>query len=757
MASLHFKRVAMLVQILSIMTTKKSQGGFITNVLAIFSNNPFKARNYKQTASLLGIKDKASKDLLISVLYELKQQGTLKEVKPGKFILSPDKVPEVSAFKKYITGILDLKQTGKAWVITEELGHDVYISQNNTGKAFDGDKVKVYIFPKRSGRKTEGQVIEVLERSRTRFVGIYKASKDYGFVIPDNPGINVDLFIPAGNDLSAQTGDKVVVEMEEWPEHSRNPFGRITEVLGKPGNNNVEMQSILVEYNFPLSFKPETEKEAELIPFEIPETEIKSRRDFRDIFTITIDPADAKDFDDALSLRVLPDGTYEVGVHIADVSYYVKPGSPLDKEAFERGTSIYLVDRTIPMLPEKLSNHVCSLRQGEEKLCFSTVFILDDKAHIVSEWFGKTIIKSDRRYAYEEVQEMIEGADGDYKQNILILNRLATCLRNERYKRGSINFESQEVKFYLDENGKPTGVYIKEQKEAHRLIEDFMLLSNRRVAEFIGSKKGKEKSPTFVYRIHDAPSPEKLNTFAQFVSKLGYNLKISSRKNIASSLNKLLDDVAGKGEERMISGIAIRTMAKAVYSTHNIGHYGLSFPFYTHFTSPIRRYPDLMVHRLLFDYMHGAASVDEEMFESMCKHSSDMEKRAMEAERASIKYKQAEFLLDHVGEEFDALISGVSKWGIYAELIGNRCEGLIRMNALDDDFYYLDEDNYQIIGQRWGRTYRLGDAIKVKVRNVDMQKKQIDFDLISQGQPPVPSTIKKERKIKSSGRPQRHR
>ncbi len=713
-------------------TIKRSGSNFVNNVLAVFGNSPLKALNYKQVASSMGVKDKATRDMIYSVLYELREQGTIQEVKPGKFLLNPKHISKVSSYKKFVIGIVDMKQTGKAYVSSTELGEDVYVSPNNTGHSLDGDKVKVYLFPKRSGRKTEGQIVEVLERNRSRFVGTIQITRNYAFLIPDNTAIPVDIFIPPDKIGTAKNGEKVVAKITEWPEHSRNPFGEIIAVLGAPGNNNVEMQSILVEFDFPLAFRPEVEAEAQAIPERIPDDEIARRRDFRDIYTITIDPADAKDFDDALSIQKLPSGNWEVGVHIADVAHYVKPGSPLDQEAFDRGTSIYLVDRVIPMLPEKLSNHVCSLRQDEEKLCFSAVFEMDDNAKVIDQWFGKTVIKSNRRYAYEEVQAMIEGANGDNKESIMTLYKLSSILRKERYRKGAINFESQEVKFHLDSIGKPIGVYIKEQKEANWLIEDFMLLANRKVAESIGIKRGKSDPKTFVYRIHDAPSPEKLNTFAQFVCKLGYSMKLGSSKNIASSFNKLLKDVAGKGEETMISSIAIRTMAKAVYSTHNIGHYGLAFPYYTHFTSPIRRYPDLMVHRLLFDYMHGSPSVNLEEYEKMCDHASEMERKAMEAERASVKYKQAEYLMDKLGEVFDARISGVSKWGIYAEIIGNKCEGMIRLRDLNDDFYYLDEDNYQVVGQRYGETIKLGDEVKIKVKNVDLQRKQIDFELIQE-------------------------
>ncbi|MGC8864944.1 MAG: ribonuclease R [Bacteroidales bacterium] len=705
-------------------------GSFADNVLAVFANDPFKSYNYKQVASAMGISDKASRSMVLAIITELVRQGTLLEVKKGKFRLNPSEIQRLAPKSSYITGTVDMKQTGKAYVMSDETGEDVYISAANTGRALHGDKVRVFLFPRRPGRKLEGQIVEILQRAKTTFVGTIQLSTKYAFFIPDNSSVAVDFFIPLENTGGARNGEKVVVELTEWPEHARNPFGKVVKVLGKPGEHKVEMQSILVEFDFPLGFSKAAEKEAAAIPDKIPAGEISARRDFRQVFTLTIDPEDAKDFDDALSLRRLDNGNWEVGVHIADVSYYVKPGSAIDQEASLRGTSVYLVDRVIPMLPEKLSNYVCSLRPGEDKLCFSAVFEMNDKAEVINQWFGKTLINSDRRYNYDEVQAVIEGGPDTYREQIIVLNDLAQKLRQERFKRGAINFETQEVKFRLDENGKPIGVYIKEQKDSNRLIEDFMLLANRKVAEFIGKTTGRQKPKTFVYRVHDEPTPEKINQFSQFVSKLGYSLKLGSRGVLARSLNKLFREVAGKGEENMIESIAIRTMAKAYYSTDNIGHYGLAFDYYTHFTSPIRRYPDLMVHRLLWGYLNGAASADKEYYEEQCVHSSEMERKAMEAERASVKLKQAEFMADKVGQEFEALVSGVSKYGIFAEIVGNKCEGMIRLRDLHDDFYYLDEDNYQVIGHRHGETYRIGDPIRIQVKNVDIQRKQIDFALI---------------------------
>ena len=705
-----------------------SQNPVLSLIEALFIANPFKAFNYRQVSKLLGINDKVSKALVNNAMESMTRAGTIIELNRGKYKYNPDLLAD-KILQSSIIGIVDMKQTGKAYITGTELDEDVFIAANNTGHALNGDKVKVHLFPMRKGRKTEGQIVEVLERARSRFVGTVQITGKFAFLVPDDVSIPVDIFIPKESLGNAKNGQKAIASMTDWPEQSKNPFGEIVQVLGDPGNNDVEMNSILATFDFPLQFKPQTLKEAENIPTEIAQQEIAARRDFRPIWTCTIDPPDAKDFDDALSLKKLENGNWEVGVHIADVSHYVQPGSAIDSEAYDRGTSIYLVDRTIPMLPEKLSNMVCSLRPDEDKLCFSAVFIMDDDARISDEWYGKTIIRSNRRYSYEEVQTMIEGGAGDFKDELMILNGLAVKLRDERFKKGSIAFHSQEVKFILDENGKPIDTYIKEQKEANMLIEDFMLLANRKVAEKIGRKTGETKPKTFVYRIHDEPNPDKLQKFSEFLNKLGYKMNIGSRKGLAKSFNQLFDQIAGKGEENMIESIAIRTMAKAVYSTVNIGHYGLAFQHYTHFTSPIRRYPDLMVHRILEWYMHGKASVNKDEYEEYCTHSSEMERKAVEAERASVKYKQAEFLVDKIGQSFNGLISGVSKWGIFVELEGSKCEGMISLRYLDDDFYYLDDDNYRVIGQHYGREFKLGAPVKIKVKQVDLQRKQMDFVL----------------------------
>ena len=584
--------------------------------------------------------------------------------------------------------------------------------------------------------------MEVLQRRHTEFVGVLNISHGYVYVRPDVDWMPVDIFIPRGDLRGARDGQKVIVHLLDWPDGSGNPFGEIVRVLGMPGENDVEMESILAAHEYPIEFPEEVEKEADKIPATISNDEIKRRRDFRKVFTITIDPVDAKDFDDAISLQKMSNGHWEVGVHIADVSHYVRIGSAIDKEALDRGTSVYLVDRTIPMLPEKLCNNVCSLRPNEEKLTFSVVFEMDDEAKIYDKWIGKTIIKSCRRYTYEEVQTMIEGGDGDNKAEILTFHSLATKLREKRMALGSINFHSEEVKFVLDENKKPIDTYVRVQNESHELIEDFMLLANRTVAETFGEPESKWHNHTFVYRIHDEPNPEKLNKFVLLISRLGYTMNLSNRDTLVRSYNKLFKDVEGKGEKNLIQTVALRTMAKAVYSTDNIGHYGLAFDYYTHFTSPIRRYPDLMVHRLIERYLlENKGSVNKKDYEEMCVHASEMEKQAEEMERQSIKYKQAEYLQDKIGQVFEGLVSGVSKWGLFVELKGNKCEGLVRYENLPGDIYYLDDDNFRVIGQDTGRVIQLGDEVRIRVKAVDLFKHKMDFEMLADW--PMPKKRKK--------------
>ncbi len=699
-------------------------------VLNIFFKNPQVALNYKQVSKALNINDKSAREIVIKQLVILLRNKNLIEDKKGRYKLNPEKHAAYFPKRNYVVGTVDMKATGKAYIISDELTEDAFIAPYNTNRALNGDTVKILLLPRRNNKKPEGQVVEIIKRAKEKFVGTIQVSKYYSFLIPDNHGVPVDIYIPNDKILGAKNGEKVLVKITEWPENSKNPFGEVIHVFGKPGENQVEMQSIIAEYGFPLIFPDKVEKDAASIPLSITADEIKKRRDFRNIFTITIDPEDAKDFDDAISLQKLKNGNWEVGVHIADVSYYVKENTLLDQEAYERATSIYMADRVVPMLPEILSNNVCSLKPHEDKLCFSAVFEMTDEAVIIKDWYGKTVINSNHRFNYEEVQLIIETSQGEFVKEIATFNRLAGILRENRFKNGSFAFDTEEVRFKLDETGKPIEVFIKQQKDSNKLIEDFMLLANRKVAEIIGNPADHKVPKTFVYRIHDKPQPEKLQTFTQFVAKLGYKINSISNKAIADSFNLLFEKIKGKGEENMINQLAIRTMAKAVYSTDNIGHYGLSFKFYTHFTSPIRRYPDLMVHRLLERYMNNLASVDKHEFEEKCKHCSEKEKLAAEAERASTKYKQAEYMLDKIGQTFEGKISGVSKWGVYVEIIENKCEGMVSIRDMEDDAYYIDEENYVVIGQYSGKRYRLGDTVKIKVKKINLTKKQIDFAFI---------------------------
>ncbi len=710
---------------------KETQGDFHQleeRIIEGFSTNPYEPLNIKQLAAKLEIRDANTKILLQQAIYSLEDKDILIAVSRSKHKLNPSLIAHIENSNQ-VQGVVDMKSTGKAYVAVPNLDEDIFIGANNTGKAFDGDTVMVQLFPHRSGRKKEGKIVEIVKRRTEYFVGKLEISKNFAFLIADKQSVPVDFFIPKDKIGEAKSGQKVIVRFTDWPDHAKNPFAEVHEVLGEPGVHDVEMKSILAANDFPVSFPKNVLKDADKIPTTLDPAEIAKRRDFRQVFTCTIDPVDAKDFDDALSIRKLENGLFEVGIHIADVSYYVKKGSAIDKEAYERGTSIYLVDRVVPMLPEVLSNHVCSLRPDEEKFTFSVVVEMDENAIIKSQWIGRTVIKSARRYAYEEVQEMIDGKNKDANfENLMLLNQLAGKLREERFRQGSIAFRSQEIRFKLDENNKPIGAFVREQTEANMLIEDFMLLANKIVAEKIGLAKGKnQQAKTFVYRIHDTPNSEKLNTFAEFIKKFGYRVSLATRKSLVASLNSLFDQIRGKGEEHLIETIAVRTMAKAVYSTKNIGHYGLSFKHYTHFTSPIRRYPDLMVHRLLEYYFDGGKSVSAEEYEEYCLHCSDMERKAADAERESVKYKQAEYMLEKVGQTFDGIISGVSKYGLFVEVDEVKAEGLVAMDTLRDDFYYLDEDNYQLIGRRFGNTYRLGDRVKIKVKKVDLMKKQMDF------------------------------
>lgn len=731
-------------------------------VLEVFKLHSHKHYNHKQVLkklqeepfshvleSVFSSADEGSvRAMNIAALESLVQSGDLIETDRGKYKLFP--------VEHFVEGKIDITSTGSAYVMNEDFEDDIYISRQNTLNALHGDKVKVSLYAQRKGKRPEGEVVEVLERARTEYAGIIQVSGKFAFLSSEHQRKGVDIFIPLQNLNGAKNGEKAIARITEWPVDAKNPVGEIIKVLGMPGDNNAEMDAILIEYGFPLEFPHEVEEEADKINIKISAKEIASRRDFRKTTTFTIDPADAKDFDDALSISTLPNGNYEIGVHIADVSHYVIPGTALDDEGFDRATSVYLVDRVIPMLPEKLSNNVCSLRPGEDKLCYSAVFEINDKAQVLKEWFGRTIIHSDKRFTYEEAQTVIETGEGPLHEEIFVFQTLAQILRKERFKQGAITFEKVEVKFQLDEKGYPLDVYIKESKDSNKLIEEFMLLANRKVAEFIGkhhaNRKDKSEVLPFVYRIHDSPVEDRLSSFAAFAGKFGYKINTKSDREVAHSLNSLMKEVKGKKEQNVLEQLAIRTMAKAIYTTDNIGHYGLSFDYYTHFTSPIRRYPDVMVHRLLQHYLDGGKAADAEKLELQCRHSTDMEIKASEAERASIKFKQVQYLLKREGEIFDGIISGVTEWGIYIELTYSKCEGLIRMRDLTDDFYEFDDKNYCIVGHKTHKKFQLGDAVKVVLKSADLLKKQIDFVLYDENGTSRPIKFGKSRSEEKSRR-----
>ena len=713
----------------------KKEKTFSEKILKILSQNANKPFNYRQIAAVLELDDTKSRNEIIKDLKILAAQKVIIESEPGKYLVK-------AVSQDYYEGTIDMTSRKTAYFLCQDFEEDVFIPTNNLNRALDKDKVKVYVYNRRSGKRPEGEVIEVLERAKTEFVGVIDIQKNFAFVTTANAKMYTDIFIPKDKLGGAEQGDVVVAKIEDWPKRADSPFGSIIKVLGKPGDHDTEIHAILAEYGLPYDFPIEVEVFAQKIDTSIHATEVAKRRDMRNTLTYTIDPKDAKDFDDALSFKKLDNGNYEIGIHIADVSHYLQEGTILDDEAFKRGTSVYLVDRVVPMLPEVLSNFACSLRPNEEKYTFSAIFEIDHKATVMNQWFGRTVINSDQRFAYEEAQVIIEtksnkipadisltGSDfiasDEIVEATLKLDELAKILRRNRMNNGAISFDKVEVKFNLSEDGEPEGVYFKISKDANHLIEEFMLLANRKVAEYIGKQK-----KTFVYRIHDEPNEDKLFAMQSLISKFGYKIDLRDKKDISKSLNQLMADVNGKKEQNLIDTLAIRTMSKAKYSTDNIGHYGLAFDYYSHFTSPIRRYPDVMVHRLLQFYLDGGKSVDAEVYEEKCVHASNMEGLATNAERDSIKYMQIKYMQDHKDQEFVGVISGVTEWGIYVEIIENKCEGMCRIREIKDDYYTFDEKQYALVGATTQSILQLGDEVIVKVKNADLVKKQLDFNFI---------------------------
>ncbi len=713
----------------------KKEKTFSEKILKILSQNANKPFNYKQICAILELNDTKSRNEIIKDLKILAAQKVIIESEPGKYLVK-------TVSQDYYEGRIDMTSRKTAYFICEDFEDDVFIPTNNLNHALDKDKVKVYVYNRRRGKKPEGEVIEILERAKSEFVGVIDIQKNFAFVTTANAKMYTDIFIPKDKYNGAEQGEVVVVKIEDWPKKADSPFGSVIKVLGKPGEHDTEIHAILAEYGLPYDFPVEVEIFAQKIDTAIHPEEIAKRRDMRDTLTYTIDPKDAKDFDDALSFKKLENGNFEIGIHIADVSHYLQEGTILDDEAYNRGTSVYLVDRVVPMLPEVLSNFACSLRPNEEKYTFSAIFEIDNKATVLNQWFGRTVINSDQRFAYEEAQVIIETksatipaeisltgkeykASDEITEATLKLDELAKILRRNRMNNGAISFDKVEVKFNLDEKGEPEGVYFKVSKDANHLIEEFMLLANRKVAEYIGKQK-----KTFVYRIHDEPNEDKLFAMQALISKFGYKIDLRDKKDISKSLNKLMEDVNGKKEQNLIDTLAIRTMSKAKYSTENIGHYGLAFDYYSHFTSPIRRYPDVMAHRLLQYYLEGGKSVDADVYEEKCEHSSNMESLATNAERDSIKYMQIKYMQDHKDEEFLGVISGVTEWGIYVEIVSNKCEGMCRIREIKDDYYTFDEKQYALVGEISKQLLQLGDEVFVKVKNADLVKKQLDFHFI---------------------------
>lgn len=698
--------------------TKKQLAEKLTT---LFLMQPQELHGVKQIFSELKLNTHPLKMLCLDIL---------RDMLIDDFVCEPEKgVYKLKNLDQIVIGTFQRKSNGKNSFLPEDGGPAVLVAERNSAHAMNNDKVRLALFAKRKNHEPEGEVIEVLERANDTFVGKLKVDRNYAFLLTESRTLANDIFIPRERLKGAKNGDKVVVKVVEWPETAKNPIGQVIDVLGRAGDNTTEMHAILAEYGLPYSYPENVEKAADLIPAEITKEDMEDREDFRKVTTFTIDPKDAKDFDDALSIRPIKEGLWEVGVHIADVSHYVKEGGIIDKEAFKRATSVYLVDRTVPMLPERLCNFICSLRPDEEKLSYSVIFEMDDKGEVHKSHIAHTAIKSDRRFTYEEVQDILDSGKGEYVEELTKLNSLAKILRKKRMDNGAINFERCEVKFDIEEaTGRPLGIFFKEQKDAHKLVEEFMLLANRTVAERIGKVKNGAKAKVFPYRIHDLPDPEKLENLKGFIVRFGYKLKTTGTKaEVSRSINHLLDDVQGKKEQNLIETVSLRAMQKARYSTFNIGHYGLAFAYYTHFTSPIRRYPDLMVHRLLTRYLKGGRTVQQAKYEDMCEHCSAMEQTAASAERSSIKYKQVEFMSEHLGEVYDGTISGITEWGLYVEINENKCEGMIPMRDLGDDFFDFDEKNYRLVGRKRHKTFNLGDPIKIKVARANLEKKQLDF------------------------------